>query len=107
MPCQRAGRHTTWDEGRQSRQMGESLRHVAPRVRSRLCVSNESAKEPLVPPLTHQQMHDRIRRVMQARLGYDHLRPGQEAAIQSLLQGRDTLAIMPTGAGKSAQAMSC
>jgi ATP-dependent DNA helicase RecQ len=55
-----------------------------------------------VPPLTHQQMHDRIRRVMQARLGYDHLRPGQEAAIQSLLQGRDTLAIMPTGAGKSA-----
>ena len=55
-----------------------------------------------MPPLTHQHMQDRIRRVMQARLGYDQLRPGQEAAIQSLLQGRDTLAIMPTGAGKSA-----
>jgi ATP-dependent DNA helicase RecQ len=39
---------------------------------------------------------------MRSRLGYDSLRPGQEAAIQSLLEGRDTLAIMPTGAGKSA-----
>jgi ATP-dependent DNA helicase RecQ len=28
-------------------------------------------------------------------------RPGQEAVIQSILHGRDTLAIMPTGAGKS------
>src|SRR5918992_2900327 len=28
-------------------------------------------------------------------------RPGQEAVIRSVLGGRDTLAIMPTGAGKS------
>src|SRR5688500_20139057 len=28
-------------------------------------------------------------------------RPGQQAVISSILDGRDTLAIMPTGAGKS------
>ncbi|MBD2021767.1 RecQ family ATP-dependent DNA helicase [Leptolyngbya sp. FACHB-36] len=34
--------------------------------------------------------------------GYDHLRPGQEGAIQAVLSGHDTLAVMPTGSGKSA-----
>lgn len=33
--------------------------------------------------------------------GYDEFRPGQEKVINSLLAGKDTLAIMPTGAGKS------
>jgi len=34
--------------------------------------------------------------------GYDALRPGQQEAIDSILFGRDTIAILPTGAGKSA-----
>ena len=42
---------------------------------------------------------------MQARLrqtfGLDRLRPGQLEVITSVLEGQDTLAIMPTGAGKS------
>ncbi|MDR3288399.1 MAG: DNA helicase RecQ [Peptococcaceae bacterium] len=33
--------------------------------------------------------------------GYAAFRPGQEKIISSLLGGRDTMAIMPTGAGKS------
>ena len=33
--------------------------------------------------------------------GYDAFRPGQEAVVNHLLQGRDVLAVMPTGAGKS------
>lgn len=33
--------------------------------------------------------------------GYDDFRPGQGAVVESLLSGRDALAVMPTGAGKS------
>lgn len=33
--------------------------------------------------------------------GYDSFRPGQEAVVDALLSGRDVLAVMPTGAGKS------
>ncbi len=35
-------------------------------------------------------------------LGFEHLRPGQEEAIRSLLEGRDTVFVAPTGSGKSA-----
>ncbi len=35
-------------------------------------------------------------------LGFEELRPGQEEAVRAVLAGRDTLAVMPTGSGKSA-----
>ncbi len=35
-------------------------------------------------------------------LGYDDLRPGQREAIDAVVAGHDTLAVMPTGSGKSA-----
>ena len=39
--------------------------------------------------------------VLQRYFGYTQFRDGQQKVIESLLQGKDTLAIMPTGAGKS------
>src|SRR3954470_15934622 len=43
-----------------------------------------------------------IRRVAKERFGFDSLRPGQEEVIRLLLEGHDTLSVMPTGFGKSA-----
>jgi ATP-dependent DNA helicase RecQ len=38
---------------------------------------------------------------MKGTFGLSEFRPGQEDVIQSIVSGRDTVAIMPTGAGKS------
>jgi len=38
---------------------------------------------------------------LQTAFGFDSFRPGQWEAIENLLAGRHTLAVMPTGAGKS------
>jgi ATP-dependent DNA helicase RecQ len=42
-----------------------------------------------------------MRRTLREVFGADEFRPGQEDVIRSLMAGRDTIAIMPTGAGKS------
>jgi ATP-dependent DNA helicase RecQ len=39
--------------------------------------------------------------VLKNTFGYDQFRPYQQAVIENVLAGRDTLAIMPTGGGKS------
>ena len=44
----------------------------------------------------------RIRDAARERLGFEELRPGQGEAIESAVSGRDTLAVMSTGRGKSA-----
>ncbi len=40
-------------------------------------------------------------KVLKEIFGFDSFRPGQEAAIRAVLEGKDTLAVMPTGGGKS------
>jgi ATP-dependent DNA helicase RecQ len=44
----------------------------------------------------------RIREFARDVLGYEEFRPGQEAAMQAVVAGRDTLAVLPSGAGKTA-----
>src|ERR671915_1124005 len=41
------------------------------------------------------------RRALRERFGYDGFRPGQERAVESVLERRDTLVVLPTGGGKS------
>ena len=48
------------------------------------------------------EMQGLVRAVATAAFGFDDLRPGQEEAAAAVLGGRDVLAVMPTGAGKSA-----
>ena len=52
---------------------------------------------------THTRAQDdrRIQSVVRSVFGLASLRPGQQAVIESVLAGSHTLAIMPTGAGKS------
>jgi ATP-dependent DNA helicase RecQ len=40
-------------------------------------------------------------KVLKEIFGFDTFRPGQEEAIRAVLEGQDTLAVMPTGGGKS------
>jgi ATP-dependent DNA helicase RecQ len=44
----------------------------------------------------------RIRDLARERLGHEQLRPGQLEGVTAVLEGRDTLAVMSTGSGKSA-----
>ncbi|GIN69461.1 MULTISPECIES: DNA helicase RecQ [Bacillus] len=46
-------------------------------------------------------MLEKAESLLQRYFGYPSLRPGQREAIQSVLEGRDTACIMPTGGGKS------
>jgi len=43
----------------------------------------------------------RLRQQLKDTFGYATFRAGQEAVVKSVLSGRDCLAVMPTGAGKS------
>lgn len=49
-----------------------------------------------------KKLTQQVRRVARRRMGLEQLHPGQEDALKELLAGRDTLVVMPTGAGKSA-----
>jgi len=44
---------------------------------------------------------EKARKTLKDVFGYDRFRPGQENVIAATLSGRDVMAVMPTGAGKS------
>jgi len=46
-------------------------------------------------------MYDKAKSILKKFYGYEDFRSGQAKVIKSLLSGKDTVAIMPTGAGKS------
>jgi ATP-dependent DNA helicase RecQ len=47
--------------------------------------------------ISQRQLKSTMRRVF----GLERFRPGQEEVVRSVMEGRDTVAIMPTGSGKS------
>ena len=57
------------------------------------------------PKLLHRGLlavrRNTIRRLLRSVFGIEQLREGQQSVIDSVLDGKDTLAIMPTGGGKS------
>ena len=42
-----------------------------------------------------------ITQALRRAFGFDAFRPGQESVVRDVLEGRDVLALMPTGGGKS------
>ncbi|MCQ6281536.1 DNA helicase RecQ [Bacillus sp. EB600] len=46
-------------------------------------------------------MLDRAQQILQSHFGYSSFRKGQEQAIQCVLEGKNTICVMPTGGGKS------
>ena len=45
--------------------------------------------------------HDEVLRELRAQFGHESFREGQQAIVEAVLGGRDVLAVMPTGSGKS------
>ncbi|MFF4031063.1 RecQ family ATP-dependent DNA helicase [Streptomyces sviceus] len=55
-----------------------------------------------MPDRSSTGVPERLARAADDVFGWSELRPGQLTAMEAVMRGRDTLAVMPTGAGKSA-----
>ena len=42
-----------------------------------------------------------LQRLLKERFGHDRFRDGQESIVEQILEGKHSLVVMPTGAGKS------
>jgi len=61
----------------------------------------EVPRRDVTVPITSKRSAARVSKIVRDVFGLAELRPGQQAVIDSVLAKRHTLAIMPTGAGKS------
>ncbi len=51
--------------------------------------------------MTVEHDRDELREALQEHFGFDNFRTGQRDIVEQVLDGRDVLAVMPTGSGKS------
>jgi RecQ family ATP-dependent DNA helicase len=63
--------------------------------------SSQQAARNAEPPADKPEHIGLIRRILKEKFGYPAFRGEQEKAILSILRGENTLAVFPTGAGKS------
>ena len=63
-------------------------------------LDEEAVVLPPAPP-PDPAAHEGLVALLRDTFGYEEFRAGQEETIAAVLAGRDTLAVMPTGAGKS------
>src|SRR5687767_5227300 len=61
---------------------------------------SETLRRP-IQSVSFHGMQSSPRSVLNEVFGYTDFRPGQEQVIDAVLAGRDCIAVMPTGAGKS------
>src|SRR5919199_1361324 len=52
-------------------------------------------------PMLHDEFAEQLKSVIQRHWGFSSLRPLQEQAMRAVLDGRDSLLVLPTGGGKS------
>ena len=67
-------------------------------IRLSICAPPHLTGESMTAPVSRRA----IRHVARTVFEFDQLRPGQEEVIRAVVAGRDTLAVLPTGWGKSA-----